>query len=422
MSTSLVAVPDGNVPAQREDNDAVLREDGDIPYFGRAAICFMTVAEVGDDAALYERLMNTFKDDSRVESVQGPEPDNQTFFRPAISSFGSFKDDTSVRADEAPDPYSHLHAFNFRWPMLLHVRSPRRLQPQYSTFKEIPAESYWAAWDGITLVVLWESEEDLKDIDWDEAGLADVYKVLSPSGGLLVQEILKDAVEKCGYEFRTVPCSPVCDYSFAHSDLVVHTIGEDQETRFHDDERGLVRVDLGSDHELRRAVVELDLALGFLGGIFARMRSEGATMESAAWRAQADVTKLLQLDYERAALGAKPVLKSLGERWKSRKWRRSARQFVAFISLDLVTLEHARSDWARHRQLYEDSAQNRNAGVVFEHEHGLGVSAVSTLEVGEARSAIERVTASLDTRALVLATALGAVFGALIGAVIGHFV
>lgn len=408
-----------NLPAVQEGDLAVIREDAEMPYVGRAAICFMPVEAAGDDAALYAELTQALKDDPRVETVVAPPSDEQEFMRPILSSFGSFEDDESVDDNAAPDPFSHLHPFTFRFPILLQVRSPRRLQRKYDSFTHIPADLYWAAWDGLTLVALWEPEV-AKDGDAGTLEISDLHKSLSPSGGLLIQDILEDVSKKCEADFRTVPCSPNCGYTFAHSNLVIRTIGKDNETVFHDrDDDGLIHVALATKHTPRAAVLELLFALQFTGRVFARLRSDGRTMDSAARLAHRDVSDLLQLNYERAVLSTKPILRSLVERFRARHWRRQARMLVARISLDLVTLERARSDWARTRALYDDSAQSRNSGVVFKREYELGVSAVSTIEVREPQSAIERVTGSLDTRALVLATALGAIVGALIGAIVG---
>jgi uncharacterized membrane protein len=85
-------------------------------------------------------------------------------------------------------------------------------------------------------------------------------------------------------------------------------------------------------------------------------------------------------------------------------------------------MENVRGNWARVKQIYDESATNRNVGVVFGSEYELGAGAVSTIDVTEARSAIDRVTGSLDIRALVVATAIGAIVGALLGALVGHFI
>jgi hypothetical protein len=386
------------------------------PYFARTAICFMRVDDEGDDDALYQRLTRALKDDPRVETIDAPDQNEHSLSRPILSSFGSFASDDSVDLDEAPDPFSHLHAFSFRNPIVLQVRSPRRLQQNYQSFNYIPADRYWAAWDGLTLVVLWELE-DRGDSRESELTSQDLRRATSPSAGLLVQDILKDAVDKCDEQFRTVPCSPNCNYPFSHADLVVKTIGESENTLFHDPTAGYkVGVDLAADHSPIEAVEALHRSLAFASKTFARMRSDGQTMEAASWQAHSDVSRLLEINYEQAVIGTRPFFKSLRERWNARGWRREERRLVARISLELATIEHVRGGWSRSKKLYDDSAQKGNVGVTFSHEYELSLNAVSSLELAEAHAAIDRVTGSLDMRSLILVTAVASIIGAIVGA------
>jgi len=392
-----------------------------LPYVARAAVCFMMVEHEGDDDALYNRLTEALRSDSRVEVLKAPKQVSEGYRRLIFSSFGSFSDDGEVAEREAPDPFSHIHAFTFRRPIVMQIRSPRRLQPVYSTFKHIPADHYWAAWDGITLTVLWELE-DLESDESIEVSLSTLRRALSPSGGLLAQSILEGAAHKCDVEFKSIACSPNCGYKFSHANMVITTVGEGDDSRsalFHEKEDRLIRVDLPVEHDPEIAVLRLQYELGFIGRVFARLRCSAQTIENASWLAHGDVADLLKVNYDRAAISAEPFWKTLRVRWVNRKWRREARRFIARICLDLATLENVRGDWARSKQIYDESTKDGNVGIVFASEYVLGTKAVSTIDTTEARSAIERMTGSLDTRALVLATAIGAIAGALVGALIG---
>jgi hypothetical protein len=273
----------------------------------------------------------------------------------------------------------------------------------------------------LTLVVLWELE-DQKVGDGEKLTSQELRRALSRPAGLLVQDIINDAVEKCGDEFRTVACSPNCDYPFSHSDLVIKTVSEGEVTKFHDPVVDyMIGVDLAAPHDPDRAVRVLHRSIGFVSWQFARMRSDGQTMEAASWQAHLDVTRLLELNYVWAVACAKPFLKSLRERWNLRGSRREERKMVARICLDLATIEHVRAGWSRTQKVYEDSAQKGNVGVIFSHEYGLSLNAMSTIELAEAHAAIERVTGSLDTRSLILVTAIASIIGAVIGALIATF-
>jgi hypothetical protein len=166
-------------------------------------------------------------------------------------------------------------------------------------------------------------------------------------------------------------------------------------------------------------VNELHSKLCFVTRIFAEMRSEGRTAVAAARLAQFDLRKLLAINYERASIGAQPVRRTLKERWSTRRWRQTTRQLIARMWLTLATLDGARQDWTRLKYLYDDAIGDDNVGIVFANEYDHEVHATSAIDVTEVRSALERITNSLDMRALILATCLGAVVGALIGALAG---
>ena len=128
----------------------------DLPYAARVGISFMEVNAEGDDFALYDKLSSALQNDSRIEWTKAPSQEEHAFDRP---SFASADLDGDNEEKGAPDPATHVHAFGFREPILFEVRVPRRLQPHFDDFDHIPASSYWAAWDGIALVVLWQLED-----------------------------------------------------------------------------------------------------------------------------------------------------------------------------------------------------------------------------------------------------------------------
>src|SRR6266536_2608162 len=132
----------------RQDISGASDNEGEqFPYAARAAMCFMSVDGEGDDSALYKKLCDALRADSRVETLNCPEQDPSGFYRPTFSMFGPDDDQLPIRHDHAPDPSSHTHAFNFREPIIVEVHSPRRLQPTFEDFDRIPADRYWAAWD-----------------------------------------------------------------------------------------------------------------------------------------------------------------------------------------------------------------------------------------------------------------------------------
>jgi hypothetical protein len=406
------------VPDQTEQNES----EGDIgeslPYAARAAICFLQVDADGDDVALYDKICTVLRADSRIESLTAPAQDEHSFERPWFATF-----DTEDPETEALDPATHTHAFRFTDPMTFEIHAPRRVQPHFEDFDNIPAGRYWAAWDGIALVVLWKLE------DFEESGstlvdlsVDDMLDGLTPSGGLIVQKVIEDAAKKCGYSIVLTPCSPNCSYTFAHMGLSVNPISFDDDIEFNEDvSEAFARVSLPVlENSPIEVVGELHHRLAFIIRIFAEMRSEGRTAVGAGSSTRRDLRKLLNLNYERARIGVEPFRNTLRKRWAIRGWRRNSRLLIARMWLTLATLDRARQDWSKLRYLYDAAAGDDNIGVVFSSEYGHEIHGTSEIDVSEARSVLERITNTLDSRALILSTGVGAVVGAIIGAIVGH--
>jgi hypothetical protein len=90
--------------------------------------------------------------------------------------------------------------------------------------------------------------------------------------------------------------------------------------------------------------------------------------------------------------------------------------------LTLATLNNSREKWEDLKYIYDDSAEDNNVGIILAREYEHEVHAVSAIDVTEVKAVLERITDSMDSRALTLVTGVGAVFGALIGVIIGHFI
>jgi hypothetical protein len=408
-------------PDLTERHDAKDATPNKLPYAARVGISFIEVDADGDDGELYGLLCTTLRADSRIEWITSPTQDKNAFERP---SFASFDTDESG-GNDTPDPATHVHAFHFQEPITFEVNVPRRVQPHFEDFDGIPASRYWAAWDGIALVVLWQLEDfQASGSPSHELSIDDVFNSVTPSGGLIVQKVLEDAAKSCGFTLTSTPCSPNCSYTFAHTSLSVETVGYDEEAMFEEDEdESFARVSLPVMEDSPTAAVdELYRKLALITRIFAEMRSEGRTAIAAGSSGRYDLRTLLNLNYERAKIGAQPFRKTFKARRNTRHWRSASRLLIARMWLTLATLDRARQSWSRLRYIYDATADGENIGVVFSNEYGHEVHGTSEVDVSEVRSALERITNSLDSRALILATCAGAVVGAVIGAIVGSLI
>jgi len=128
------------------------------------------------------------------------------------------------------------------------------------------------------------------------------------------------------------------------------------------------------------------------------------------------VAHLLGHYYEHALITAKPLLRSLKDRWRIRWWRREARQILAGLWLSLANVEALRRSWEESRRDFEDRSSYM---AIFEIDYSDDVAVVESLEVGHLDATIEQVSRNLDNRALLFATVVGALAGALAGALVG---
>lgn len=146
------------------------------------------------------------------------------------------------------------------------------------------------------------------------------------------------------------------------------------------------------------------------------------TYVAAAQLAHTDLQELLEVNYSRARINAEPLRRTLPVRWIDRNWRKRTRKLIARMWYTLIIVDGARRNWSNLRYAYDGIAERYNLGIVFEPEYAAEVHSTSAIDVKETRSALERITNSLDTRALILATCLGAIVGALIGALVGSLI
>lgn len=393
-------------------------------YVARMAVCGLVIApdDIGDK--VYGEIVGELEKDPRVDTIRSAESGSNTFYQVPLAGFES-GDEGDYDAEEegsdisdgclVPDPASHIHTLSFRKPILMHIRAPKRLQEPFGDFNSIPSEEYWAAWDGLTLMVVWRILEDGRLRKVDER---DIVRASSPAGGLIAQRVLSEAAANSGYRVQTLECSPNCNYTFSHADMLVSTAGPDIEILFSQElkDGNTVRVEVPAGHDPEYIAYMLLKRVDLASHAFAVIRCDSEAMQQAFFHASSDTASLLRLNYERALVVTTPFPMSLVLRWRQRRWKRDARRYIARIRLSLATIERLRSHSARYRGIYTRSA--KDAGGIFDYEFGLSVESMSTVEIAEIRSSIENLTQSFDTNALVLATAIAAIVGAIVGAVV----
>jgi hypothetical protein len=130
-----------------------------------------------------------------------------------------------------------------------------------------------------------------------------------------------------------------------------------------------------------------------------------------------EVAHLLAHYYEHAVIAATPWWRNLKDRWRTKWWRREARQILAGLWLSLANIEGLRRDWDNRRRLFEDKRSQIMA--LFAIDYPSDVGAIESLEVSHLDATIEQISGNLNNRAVAMATMFGALAGGLAGALVG---
>jgi hypothetical protein len=289
-----------------------------------------------------------------------------------------------------------------------HMHVPKKNQPQWHGWDNIPAEDYFVSWDGIAAFVLWEQDSDH----------------IPPPGGQVVTDVLSTALAATQAELYVQACGPNCDNIFFHTSLYLHPdedcIGDyDLEITPRKNENA-VDIVIPSEESNFELVEWIYDRLNGPVSDFAKLKNLSRRVMDIESSIRDQVAHLLGHYYEHSVIAAKPLRRSLKDRWKIKGWRREARQILAGLWLSLANVEGLRRQWGDQRGRFE--LGRREYMPLFEIDYSDDVAMIESLEVGHLDATIEQISQSLDNRALLLATVVGALAGGLAGAVVGALV
>jgi hypothetical protein len=357
---------------------------------------------------LVDDICTALNTDTRVIKVKNPT------LNMGFTSENQYFPDLSRTSDErllkGSDIFSTLSLSD---PILLSIRVPKKNQPGLHGIDDIPSENYYVAWNGVSVIVLWEQDDDSMPL----------------AGGQVVTEILASALRKTGADLYIQACSPDCDNVFIHTSMHVY---DDAKRDFDPEdtsnlgmipheETGPRSVDvflLTSDDNLG-IVEDLFFSLHLAIESFAEVKNKGRRLLDLEGSIRDQLSHLLSHYYEHASIAARPIWKSIKDRWRTRGWRKEARQLLAGLLLSLANIESLMRSWSDTRQSFETEVREENTRILFATDYGNDIAAIDTLDFGHIDSSIEQVSSSLDNRAIVIATIGGALAGGLAGAIVG---
>lgn len=377
-------------------------------HVARVGAAFLSVPAQGDDKTLYEALVSALRKDPRVRSIAAPTFEDAAPSRPPVAFTAPMGPGTLPAL-----PHRHKHVMTLRSPLVFCVSSPSRLQGPEPD--QVPAETYWVAWDGFILATLWAVDPKRR-----ATGMA---------GGIVALEVLEEALTGLEASLDVRPCGPHCNYPFAHADLLLNkTADQAQPFEYARGPRRNKVLVTYSDKIADEASLVEDLFedLDWVTHSFTFLRSEGSALQEAQERARKQLTDLLSLYYKRADVTATPRVwefwkreawHGLRLRWEMIGWRHESAKMIATLWLMLSTLDAKRYDWHVRRFSYDNSMQSDNRSLIFAIEYDREINAVEGLDVTALRSATEQAAARLDNRAIASATLAGAAAGGLVGAI-----
>jgi hypothetical protein len=371
-------------------------------YFVRYGT-FMLLArdEVPSVDKLKERLETAIKNESRISGF-----DPVALRKEWTSSFSVYprrKDTTDNAMFSGSDRRKALRLSD---PISFTVTVPIKNQPEFRGYADIPTDTYYVAWDGITAVVAWDRRAD--------------QKKPPRSGGHVVVDILRNLAKSVDLDLYAQACSPGCTNMFAHPIMRLERVEAPKTTRPRIAATAFpcINVHFHCSGEARDVAVAIDRAVANQGYTFALFKNYARRIMDLEALARTKVSTLLKIDYDRIKRLQLSPLDRVKEAWRHRSDKRQARLLVSSLWLVFSSIELLRSDWLKHRtRLSEDSASREMNGL-FQEDLGDDDNAVMSQDLSFIRSAVEQTASHQDARALAWTTALVAVAG-LLGAVIG---
>lgn len=387
-------------------------KDGDAHYFGRFGTFFLDVGhETRSNAQVHSEIVAAIKSDSRVITAEGEE------FRPPWSRrWTAFPDDRNASAEDLLSGRTHFHPLELSDPVTFEVYVPIKNQPRFGEIDDVPTDRYWAAWDGVTLVVIWKQDN--------------TARLAARSAGHVVEDVLRVAAQKAGANLVVQACSPTCTNMFSHRDLRIT-----QWSLLKDEKKSI-----GFDGSHPRIV---DIQLHFTGGpadvvsalygrierpssAFAKFKNLSRRIIDIEHLARTLVDELLLLDFHDLERSRRNPFARAGRRvanvWRSLVGHGDgdrSRQIIASLWLAMSLIESLRRDWLPVQRRFTEYSEIDGRQVLYDVDRKDDDTAVEAINTQFVRAAVEHKSARHDNRTVVWATAGGAIAGAVVAFIAG---
>jgi hypothetical protein len=306
-------------------------------------------------------------------------------------------ENTSVDLSLA-DQTRNLHV---RDPLLIEIRVPIKNQPLFHDEDDVPSDTYWATWDGTTVVVLWERPKEQE---------------LPPrSGGHIALEIFQKAAVGAGFAAVIQACSPHCQNRFAHRVMRISQFPGDEQPSYREHGFPVVETHLHSDGDAADVAIMIAEDLARVGEQFAIHKSYARRILDIEKDLRARVSQLLALDWKRSNYARRNALfriaSGLWQGAKSSLGRgdsQTSRWLIANLWLGMSSIEVLRRDWADTARHLNDASRDAGRADLYSDDRKDDDASIAALDIAFVRAAVEQKASQFDNRIIAWATLAGA--------------
>ena len=371
-------------------------------YFGRYGT-FMLIAPEAMPSAddLRNRLEQAIREDNRIVDAKPVSIKKDWLYRTLVYPRRVETTDRALLSNEDAGG-----AIRFSEPVAFTVKVPIKNQPPFRGVNDIPTDTYYAAWDGITAVVLWQREPgDLRP---------------PRSGGHVVIDVLRNIAKFVGLKFYAQACSPGCTNIFAHRVMRIERVRGSRRfsVRGVDNYAQCVDVHLHSNGEPDEIAVGIVNTTGQEGYTFAIYKNYARRIRDLEKYARSMVDELLGLNHERIERSKMSTIRRFRTFRVKRSGERRVRLLMSSLWLALARIEAFRTDWLQKRSYLNDLLDRFHYRDLYAMDQGDDDNAIMSQDLSVIGSAVEQTANRMDARVMAWTTGLVALAG-LLGAVVG---
>lgn len=154
----------------------------------------------GDNASVVAALLQALNADPRVLEVVAP--DLNDYWTSRMSMYPDRPRASTGGILTGNDSFKALALSSY---LRFQIRVPIKNQPMHGGAQDIPSDTYWVAWNGVSVFVMWEQKGDWIPI----------------SAGHVVEDVLRDVLEAISCSLYVQACGPGCDYGFMHTSIQI---------------------------------------------------------------------------------------------------------------------------------------------------------------------------------------------------------